>query len=132
VSDPERCTAITDGGRRCRIKSGLSDAGLCLWHDPARADQAQRARTGGRKPKIRTADLDEVPAQPQSVEDVVEWCSWATLAVATGRIDSRTAHEIGYLARALESGLEKLDLAADISELRDQLAELKGVELKAV
>ncbi len=131
MSDHKRCRAITEGGTRCKIQNSLSEDGLCLWHDPERAEEAARARrrggrNGGRVPKIRTAGMDEVPDPPQSVEDVVAWTSWATWAVATGKIDSRTAHEIGYLARALHAGLEKVDLSEEVEELRAMIERLQA------
>lgn len=136
MSDHERCRAITEGGTRCKIQNSLSEDGLCLWHDPERAEEAARARrrggrNGGRRPKIRTAGADEVPDPPQTIEDVVAWTSWATWAVATGAIDSRTAHEIGYLARALQAGLEKTDLSEEVDELREMVEQLMAGGPKA-
>ena len=43
-------------------------------------------------------------------------------SVATGVIDARTAHEIGYLVNAFKASLEKADL---LDELRGQVDALK-------
>lgn len=31
-------------GKPCRVRTGLSDEGLCLWHDPDRREEAKRRR----------------------------------------------------------------------------------------
>ena len=42
-------------------------------------------------------------------------------AVACGRIDARTGHEIGYLVNAFKAAVEKRDLERQIQELRAEL-----------
>jgi len=133
VSQADQCVAKKADGSRCQIQSGLSERGLCLWHDEHRKVEAARARRRGgvtagrrkRENRIRTVEAGQAPPPPESLEDAVEWASWATHAVATGLIDSRTAHEVGYLLNALRGALEKAHIAEEVRELREQLEVLR-------
>lgn len=126
-------------GERCGVQGGsvqATDAGLlCLWHDPNRKEEADRARKKGGKRnriRVRTVDPGETPPAPKTLEDVVRWASWATYAVATGEIDSRTAHEIGYLCNALERSLEKVNTAREVAEIQKQLTELRSTKVRSI
>lgn len=121
------------GGRRadgepCRSTLGLGTTGLCLQHDPERANEAHLLRsTGGlaardAKIKAKAALPDGVPKAPKTLEDAVQWSSWAMYAVATGEIDARTGHEVGYLVNAFKAAVEKRDLLQEIEKLRAELA----------
>jgi hypothetical protein len=46
-------------------------------------------------------------------------------ATASGVIDSRTGHEIGYLVNAFKAAVEKRDLLNEIEQLRADLAAAK-------
>lgn len=49
-----QCRGTASTGERCRVRVNLSADGLCLWHDPARKEEARRARgKGGRARKGR-------------------------------------------------------------------------------
>ena len=86
-------------------------------------------RAGGRArgDAVRRASAacpERVPRAPSKLQDAVEWSSWAIRAVATGEIDPRVGHEIGYLVNAFKAAVEKRDLQHEIEELRTQLAEV--------
>ena len=82
------------------------------------------ARAKGEAMRRARAGLPEgVPRAPRMLQDAVEWSSWAIRAVATGEIDPRVGHEIGYLVNAFKAAVEKRDLLHEIEELRVQLAE---------
>jgi hypothetical protein len=104
---------------------GLSDEnGRCGAHDPLRAEVMREGRAkGGRSRKGRTAAAKstEVPPAPTTLQDAVDWSSWAMRKVATGEIDARTGHEIGYLVNAFKGALEKRDLQKEIEKLRAEL-----------
>ena len=68
------------------------------------------------EPRLRYPRTAPVP--PKTLQDAVAWSSWAMRSVATGVIDARTAHEIGYLVNAFKASLEKADL---LDELRPSL-----------
>ena len=72
------------------------------------------------EPRLRYPRTAPVP--PKTLHDAVAWSSWAMRSVATGVIDARTAHEIGYLVNAFKASLEKADL---LDELRGQVDALK-------
>jgi len=85
-------------------------------------------RAGGRAKaeasrRGKVALPEGVPRAPRTLQDAVEWSSWAIRAVATGEIDPRVGHEIGYLVNAFKAAVEKRDLLHEIEGLRVQLAE---------
>lgn len=41
---PTQCRGTSSAGGRCANRKGLSDEGLCLWHDPRRQEEASKAR----------------------------------------------------------------------------------------
>ncbi len=98
-------------------------------HDTSRAEERLRVTQAGgvasavAKRDRKTADPDDVPTAPRTLQDAVTWSSWAIHGVACGRIDARTAHEIGYLVNAFKAAVEKRDLERQIQELRAELAE---------
>ena len=75
------------------------------------------------EPRLRYPRTAPVP--PKTLQDAVAWSSWAMRSVATGVIDARTAHEIGYLVNAFKASLEKADLLDELRELRGQVDTLK-------
>lgn len=77
--------------------------------------------------KRRTKALlpEGVPRAPETLQDAVEWSSWAIRSVATGEIDPRVGHEIGYLVNAFKAAVEKRDLLRELEELRAQLDEAR-------
>ncbi len=125
----ERCRAITDAGEPCDVTAQLSAEGYCLWHDPQRRPQAQRARAKGgttstalrgRQPK--TVQPDELPGgPPESLDDVVRWAAWTAHSVGCGKIDARTAREISYALQTLRFGL------AEQREVKRRLERLEQV-----
>jgi hypothetical protein len=135
VVDEERCRHIKDNGERCGTVFGLSeDTHLCFQHDPDRIQERYRAKSrggktaavnrsrSGRKPVVD----EEAPSPPKTLQDAVEWASWTTWAVATGRIDGKTAHDIGYMLRAFMSGQRDLDRVDErVRELKKELAKLR-------
>ncbi len=121
----------TVAGKPCRSTISLStENGLCRVHDPTRAEEVREMRRAGARAKgesVRRAKAvppDHVPRAPKTLQDAVEWSSWAIRAVATGEIDPRVGHEIGYLVNAFKAAVEKRDLQHEIEELRTQLAEV--------
>jgi len=124
---------VTKAGLPCRSALNLSpEDGLCIAHDPERVDEARAMRvaagkaTGLANRKRRAASPLVVPKPPRTLQDAVEWSSWAMHAVATGEIDARTGHEIGYLVNAFKAAVEKRDLLAEIEALRAELASARA------
>lgn len=148
MSDKERCEhPKEDGEGPCPNPIGLCrNCGHCRTHcdyapecdydeDEVRASRskgAKRKAEKARDSKYRTVLDDEAPPPPESLEDAVQWASWATWAVATGKIDGRTAHEVGYLLRAYMKSLDKVELGERVQELEEKIAELRRDGIEAV
>ncbi len=119
-------------GEPCRSTLSLSpENGLCRVHDPARAKEVLEMRRAGARAQVeakrRTKALlpEGVPPAPETLQDAVAWSSWAIRSVATGEIDPRVGHEIGYLVNAFKAAVEKRDLLRELEELRAQLDEAR-------
>lgn len=131
----------TKTGEPCGSTLGLSGAnGLCLAHDPERVQQQRAmAKEGGRAARAKDlkaraeeraaraelAKLEMPEGPPQDLEGAVRWSSWAIHAVATGAIDARTGHEIGYLVNAFRGAAEKRDLEKELEKARASLELLR-------
>lgn len=130
-------TALTcgaAGGRKlsgdpCRAFLNLSPtSGLCMMHDPERVAQRLLMQRRGAsnsavsKRRARAADPSIVPRPPQTLDEAVEWSSWAMHSVAAGELDARTGHEIGYLIARFTEALNKRDLLREVEQLRRDLA----------
>jgi hypothetical protein len=102
---------------------------MCVQHDPDRADQARALwamggrASGERKRRAKAALPEGVPSAPRCLEDAVKWSSWTMRAIATGEIDARTGHEVGYLIARYVESVSKRDLE---QRLEDALAQLKA------
>ncbi len=76
-------------------------------------------RTPSRRAEVRTVDAKDTPGKLDDLDDCVRWAGWVARAVATGKIDARTARETSYAIITLRGSLEKRDLARDLARLRD-------------
>lgn len=126
-----RCTHTKADGARCKMTSGLSEAGLCLWHDPDRRTEAQEARSrGGRSSggsnrlPDRPVPASEAPGPPETFEDAALLAAWAIHAVITGAIDPKRAARVSSLTSVFLKATEKADQEAEIADLRRKMEEL--------
>lgn len=137
MSERPRCAGTTVDGSPCR-STAVAESGFCISHDPERREEMRAARSKGaratnrmrrhrgRGKNVRTADPSEVPDRPKTIEDAIEWASWAVWAVATGEIDARTGHEVGYVLRAFLDGRKHADDVDDrVKELKAKMDELR-------
>lgn len=133
----ETCRHIKDDGERCGMANFDPATGLCVWHDPARKEQAAKmrhrggkesgARVKARKPAVRVVSPEDAPKPPETLEDALAWASWAVWAVTTGTIDARTGHEVGYILRGFMDGKKHLDRTDErVKELEATLKKLRG------
>jgi hypothetical protein len=123
---PIRCRAVKTDGTRCE-QVVPEEGNACLWHDDARAGEAQAARARGaegkaaaaRAAKYRTVTADAVPhgRAPRTMDDAIAWSSWLTLATVTGQLDPTTVREANRSLQTLKDSLTKRDLLARIGEL---------------
>jgi hypothetical protein len=135
-SPPNQCTATTVTGERCRQLITAGDS-ACIWHSPARREEAREARQRGndhesrrRTPaEVRTIPAEELPGEgqpPETLEEVAVWFGWLTVQLATGRLDYRVGREIGHALTGYRTALEKKDLFAKVSELQAKLEAATG------
>ena len=127
------CTGTKADGSRCRTTLGVSPVTrLCAFHDPERREQMHERRASGgraagasqREARAERKRRGRVPRAPKTLEDAVQWSSWAMHGVATGELDARSGHEIGYLVNAFKAAVEKRDLEIEIKKLRETIASL--------
>jgi hypothetical protein len=125
MNDKPRCKAIAASGEPCTNTHGLSEDGLCLYHDPNRTEElrAQAAR-GAKAAKEANLPL-EVPAVPKTLSDCVLWSAWTARAVANGDIDAGAARIIVQAVGELRRSLEKRDLEQEAKALRAEVVALK-------
>ena len=131
------CQHVREDGSRCDSSIGLGLTGLCIHHDPDRAELATEIRRSGAKAQgaairaarraadVRTVAPDEAPTAPSTLEDIAEWHRWTAVAVATGQVDPRTAGEITRSLRELRPTLTAIGMEKRVRELEAQLATLK-------
>ena len=135
------CRGTKTNGDPCGSKLGLSLDGLCLNHDPERQDAVLAIRVAGGQAAgaakraaraARAANVpDDVPPAPKTLDDAVRYFAYITHAVATGKLDARSAHEAAYALNGFKAAVEKRDLEREIKGLRKQLEEMKRTPQRA-
>jgi hypothetical protein len=94
LSDKPTCRHRRDDGTMCLSHIGLSRAGLCMAHDPERAERMAEARRSGvrsiRRRVVPEGGPEGLPPPPKSLADAMKFASWLTHAVCLGIIDART------------------------------------------
>jgi hypothetical protein len=136
MTAPAQCKGTKVDGSRCGATLGLAANGLCLHHDPDRAERAlEVVRAGGaasglRRRADREGRREQLPRgmprrRPRTLDDALRWASWATYAVACGDIDVRRAREVAGLVKEFRSTLERRDMAREVADLRAELERLK-------
>src|SRR5207244_1027221 len=80
------CTGLKKDGSVCGVIATTGDPALCRHH-----------RAGGRS-NLRVPSVSPVQAL-ESIQDVMKLTSWATIAVAEGRLSQSAAHSIVAVCR---------------------------------
>lgn len=82
---------------------------VCIFHDPAKAEDRHRARRAGglarSKPAILPADVPDVPLG--TYKDVANLLAESISQVRRGELDARISNAIGYLSAILLKALEQ-------------------------
>ena len=126
-----RCQQLKGDGESCGQSVPEGDS-LCLWHDPARAEEAKRIRKAGgkkgglRKGNLRTIAPTDALAPPETAFEAKQWTAWTAHAVATGVISPQVGQQVSSALRVFLTALEKADLATEIEDLRTQVEALKN------
>ena len=80
----------------------------------------------------KAAGVRGVPSEPKNLEDATTFAAWAVHQVASGQLDPRVGHEIGFILNSFRGALEKRDLLREIESLRRDLAAARKETPKAV
>ena len=96
-----RCEAIKKDGSQCKVDGGGVDpkTGVCIWHDPGRREQAQKARKLGKRRQEETQMEEQtkrcfVPGELPELTDHASAKALLALiaeAVCTGKLSDRQA-----------------------------------------
>ena len=114
----QRCAHTKRDGQAC---GGFALAGsrYCFAHDPTQAAKRDEARRrGGKAGRVLTPTAPETTVR--SVADVVTLVEATINDVRNGRLDSRTANTVGYLANIAIKAIE-------LSEIEPRLQALEAV-----
>ncbi len=119
------CRASRKDGQPCGATLGLSD-GLCIHHDPKRADQARtnrRAKPAARPP-LTTVTMEELPTDLTSVEACNRAAEQVYRLVMTGRIAPQVAKEATAALREKRIALTiEHETKKKLKEIQKTLAE---------
>jgi hypothetical protein len=106
-----RCKFCKTDGSQCRANA-QPDNGLCVFHDPAKAADVEKARRAGgisRSSPARVLPADALDLALDSSKDVASLLAETISQVRRGQLDPRIANTIGYLSvihlKALEQGV---------------------------
>ena len=118
-----KCRSRKKDGARCNADAQLGKD-VCVFHDPAQAEDGQRARrTGGiNSRRALTVLPPETPEHPlASAADVSRLLADSINQLRRGELDSRIATALGYLASVHLRSLEQGMLEERISKVEDRL-----------
>lgn len=138
TNDP-RCGdagGISRNGAPCRVGINLSPInGLCIQHDPNRAEEAaamQKAGGAKRNEIYRRAkqgipsEPKDIPKAPKTLKDAVRLSAWITRATLDGSIEVRVSAAATKALRQFQLSVEKRDLEKRIEELEARLKAAKA------
>jgi len=118
------------------VSWGLSPAGVCLMHDPARREQAAAARCAAgatgtlavikRNSKFRTLSPAQLGGRPaRTLHEQARQVSIMQFAVGTGEADPTTAREFFRGAQTHREFLKLLDHERRLKRVESALKRLK-------
>ena len=104
-----KCQFRKEDGKRCGANAQPAN-GLCVFHDPARADDGRRARQAGGIHRSKAAAVLPVdtPDHPLgTTKDVSAFLADSVNQLRRGQLDPRVANALGYLTSVLLRSLEQ-------------------------
>lgn len=123
---PERCQATARNGKPCGAAPMPGEA-LCPWHSPAAAEQRRQwSAKGGSARSNATRAKKALPVESLTLAEVQGLLSVTLKGVIAGRIEPGVGNAVANLARALVAVAGVADFEVQLTELRRDLAELKG------
>lgn len=120
-----KCEFRKKNGDRCGADSQTGDS-LCVFHDPARASDGQRARRAGGVTRSRVAAVlpSDTPDHPLgNVSDVSALLTDSINRLRRGQLDPRVANAMGYLTSVLLRALEQGPVQERLAKIEAALAE---------
>ena len=104
-----KCQIRKEDGSSCGANAQPTNS-LCVFHDPARAIEGQRARQAGGLSRTRPAAVlaPETPDHPVgTTKDVANLLGDSINRLRRGELDPKVANAMGYLASVLLRALEQ-------------------------
>ena len=124
----KKCEFRKQDGKRCEANA-QAGRNSCVFHDPAKAAEGQRARRAGGLHRSRPAAVlpRQTPDQPLgNTTEVSAFLSKSINDVLRGALDPRVANSAGYLANILLRSLEQAPLEERMARLESTLGIAKG------
>lgn len=106
---PSKCQFRKKDGSRCGANAQPAN-GLCVFHDPARALDGERARRTGGLNRTRRAPVlaAETPDHPLTTPKEVSFLLAQSInQLRRGELDPKIANAVGYLSTVLLRALEQ-------------------------
>jgi hypothetical protein len=119
----KKCEFRKKDGKHCEANA-QAGKNFCVFHDPAKAAEGQRARrAGGLRRSRRAAVLPrETPDHPLgNTTEVSAFLARSINDVLRGALDPRVANSAGYLANILLRSLEQGPLEERLARLEASL-----------
>jgi hypothetical protein len=129
----DKCKFRKKNGSRCGANAQPSN-GLCVFHDPAKASDGQRARRAGGIARSRVAAVlpsDTLDHPLGNVSDVSALLTDSINQLRRGQLDPRVANAMGYLTSVLLRALEQGPVEERMAKIEAALAQnatSKGVD----
>ncbi len=134
------CRGVKADGSACRIERMLGTSGYCLFHDPARRNEAQAVRDRGNMSRRRakqaragrdvsiTVTADQLPIDhpPENMDEALALAAWAATAVLTGAIDPRTGMTAAKLVDSFRMAIKDRDILNEVQRLKQLVRDLKA------
>lgn len=128
LADMPRCTATASHGGQCGMRLGIRN-GLCLFHDPARVEEAAAARARGTahanaRRQRKVGAEDPIPDLEMTLDGIAHRLAWVNQQLATGKIPAGVASTMTYNLNNLRMALKDRDLELEVKALRAKVREL--------
>jgi hypothetical protein len=121
----KKCQFRKKNGERCGADAQIGKS-ICVFHDPARASDGQRARRAGGVNRTRPAAVlpADTPDHPLATpKDVSGLLAQSINQVRRGQLDPKVANCVGYLSGVLLHSIEQ-------GSVEERLARLEAVLVK--
>jgi len=130
---PRKCAFRKRNGEACGADA-QSGKKLCVFHDPERAKDGQRARRAGGLNRMRTIAVlaPDTPDHPLADTNQVSVLLADSInRLRRGQLDPRVANAMGYLASILLKALENGRIEDRLAHLEAAMSSTTGTETKA-